>query len=471
MKSLTVGLGNRSYRIHIEQGLLDAIGTALQQNPFAKRYAVIADERVAALFGERVLNSLHNSGLQADILTFGAGENSKNLGTVAGLASSLARMGFDRKDGLIALGGGVTGDITGFLAACYMRSIPFAGVPTTLLAQVDSSVGGKTGVDIPEGKNLVGAFYQPRAVFIDSEVLKELPESELLNGLAEVIKYGVIYDRDFFRFLERSRREILALDLQVLDDVIVRCCRIKAAVVEADERESDFRRILNFGHTIGHAVEAVSGYELAHGSAVAIGMAVAAELAVLKGIMDTREKERLVGLIRDFGLPDVIPPEYDRTRIREYLQADKKTVGGRVFFVLPTSISRGHLRPDKPSRLRQPFGSPPPGEAPGQNRGKHHGRQYPAAGKPGNAFLRWSLLPKTVAGCYHPEWLNPGGGKKTVSARSHTGCFHGKRSCSLPAGKTEGQGQDHCSATGPPWSFPGGGSRFFQRRRGGVAAD
>jgi 3-dehydroquinate synthase len=340
MKSLTVGLGERSYPILIKQGLLDGIGTTLQQNPFAKRYAVIADDRVAALFGERILASLHKGGLQAEIITFEAGENSKNLKTVAALASSLARMGFDRKDGLIALGGGVTGDITGFLAACYMRSIPFAGVPTTLLAQVDSSVGGKTGVDIPEGKNLVGAFYQPRAVFIDSVVLKQLPQKELLNGLAEVIKYGVIYDRDFFRFLEMSRREILALDLRILDDVIARCCRIKAAVVEADEKEADLRRILNFGHTIGHAVEAVSEYEMAHGSAVAIGMAAAAELAVLKGLMETREKERLVGLIQDFGLPVSIPPEYDRTRIREFLQADKKTVGGRVFFVLPTSIGR-----------------------------------------------------------------------------------------------------------------------------------
>ncbi len=340
MKSLTVGLGERSYPILIKQGLLDGIGTTLQQNPFAKRYAVIADDRVAALFGERILASLHKGGLQAEIITFEAGENSKNLNTVAALASSLARMGFDRKDGLIALGGGVTGDITGFLAACYMRSIPFAGVPTTLLAQVDSSVGGKTGVDIPEGKNLVGAFYQPRVVFIDSVVLKQLPRKEMLNGLAEVIKYGVIYDRDFFRFLEMSRREILALDLRILDDVIARCCRIKAAVVEADEKEADLRRILNFGHTIGHAVEAVSEYEMAHGSAVAIGMAAAAELAVLKGLMDTREKERLVSLIQDFGLPVSIPPEYDRTRIREFLQADKKTVGGRVFFVLPTAIGR-----------------------------------------------------------------------------------------------------------------------------------
>ncbi len=340
MKELTVGLDERSYPIIIRQGLLDEVGSELQRNPIAKRYGIISDDHVAGLFGERLLASLNDKGIAAEIITFARGEESKNLATVADLCSRLARSGFDRKDGLLALGGGVTGDITGFVAASYMRSIPFAQVPTTLLAQVDSSVGGKTGVDIPEGKNLVGAFYQPKAVFIDSQVLRQLPENELLNGLAEVIKYGVIYDRDFFQFLETSRKDILDLDLLVLEDVIARCCRIKAAVVEADEKESDLRRILNFGHTIGHAVEAVSGYKLAHGSAVAMGMVAAAELAVLKGIFDEREKERLKTLIHKFGLPVTIPSEYDRARIQEYLLADKKTIGGKVFFVLPTTIGK-----------------------------------------------------------------------------------------------------------------------------------
>jgi 3-dehydroquinate synthase len=340
MKELTVGLDERSYPIIVKQGLLDEIGNELQRSPFAKRYAVIADDHVAALFGDRLLASLTNNSVDAEMITFARGEESKNLATVADLCSRLARSGFDRKDGLLALGGGVTGDITGFVAASYMRSIPFAQIPTTLLAQVDSSVGGKTGVDIPEGKNLVGAFYQPKAVFIDSKVLLELPQSEFLNGLAEVIKYGVIYDRDFFQFLETSRKDILDLDLLVLEDVIARCCKIKAAVVEADEKESDLRRILNFGHTIGHAVEAVSEYKLAHGSAVAMGMVAAAELAVLKGIFDESEKERLKTLIHKFGLPVTIPPEYDRVRIQEYLLADKKTIGGRVFFVLPTTIGK-----------------------------------------------------------------------------------------------------------------------------------
>ena len=340
MKELIVGLGERSYPILIQQGLLDKIGAELQKKPFAKRYGIVADDNVVGLFGERLLASMQKSNIQVEIITFPSGEESKNLATIAELSSTLARMGFDRKDGLIALGGGVTGDITGFLAACYMRGIPFAQVPTTLLAQVDSSVGGKTGVDIPEGKNLVGAFYQPHAVFIDNKVLQYLPQSELLNGLAEVIKYGVIYDRDFFRFLEMSHRNILTLDLQVLEDVIARCCKIKAAVVESDEKESDLRRILNFGHTIGHAVEAVSEYRLAHGSAVAMGMVAAAELAVLKGILDRKEKERIVNLLQEFGLPVAIPVEYDRDRIQKYLLSDKKTIGGKVFFVLPTTIGK-----------------------------------------------------------------------------------------------------------------------------------
>ena len=340
MKELQVGLAERSYPIIIREGLLAEIGTDLQNRSIAKRYGVIADEYVASLFGDTILDSLAAGGMSAELITFPRGEASKNLHTIARLASSLAQRGFDRQDALLAMGGGVTGDITGFLAATYMRGIPFVQVPTTLLAQVDSSVGGKTGVDIPEGKNLVGAFYQPRCVYIDSQVLSALPESELLNGLAEVIKYGVIYDRTFFEFLENRRQDILALELPVLEEVIATCCAIKADVVEKDERETDLRRILNYGHTIGHAIEAASGYSLAHGSAVAIGMVAAAEIAVLKGILPADEKLRIEKLISDFGLPVKIPGELDRQEITNYLKTDKKTVGGRVFFVLPTTIGK-----------------------------------------------------------------------------------------------------------------------------------
>lgn len=340
MKQIQVGLGERSYPILIAAGLLADIGRDLRERNIAKRYVVVADDRVADLFGGQLFDSLRKADIAADLVTFPHGEASKNLATIATLASRLAQLGVDRKDGLIALGGGVTGDITGFLASAYMRGIPFIQVPTTLLAQVDSSVGGKTGVDIPEGKNLVGAFYQPRCVYIDSRALVTLPEAELLNGLAEVIKYSIIYDKDFFDFLAKHRQAVLNLDLPVLEEVILTCCTIKARVVEADEKESDLRRILNFGHTIGHAVEAASDYKLAHGLAVAMGMVAAGELAARKSLFAADGLSRVRELIAAFGLPVTIPEAFDRGRIKAFLKTDKKAVAGRPFFVLPTQIGK-----------------------------------------------------------------------------------------------------------------------------------
>lgn len=340
MKEIQVGLGNRSYPILIKNGMLAEIARDLQERRLAKRYVLVADDRVGALYGRQLVDSLKEAGLAVEWLTFPHGEASKTLPTIATLASQLAKMGVERKDCLIALGGGVTGDLTGFLAASYMRGIPFIQIPTSLLAQVDSSVGGKTGVDLPEGKNLVGAFYQPRCVYIDSAVLTTLPASELLNGLAEVIKYGVIYDRDFFSFLSEQRRAILALDLPVVEEVIARCCAIKAEVVGKDEQEADLRRILNFGHTLGHAVEGASNYTLAHGAAVAIGMVAAARIAVEKSLLSLAESERLRALIADYGLPTEVPAELDRELIKSYLTTDKKSVAGKPFFILPTAIGR-----------------------------------------------------------------------------------------------------------------------------------
>ncbi|HIJ90233.1 MAG: 3-dehydroquinate synthase [Desulfobulbaceae bacterium] len=340
MRTVRVGLGDRGYDILIENGLLEAIGADLKQRAIAKRYVVVADSHVAELVSGRLMASLTAAGVSAELITFPQGEASKHLATVAELASRLAQMGLDRKDALIALGGGVTGDITGFLAAIYMRGIPFVQIPTTLLAQVDSSVGGKTGVDIPEGKNLIGAFYQPRCVYIDSNVLMSLPSAELLNGLAEVIKYGVIYDAEFFRYLVEQREAILARDITVLEEVIARCCEIKAAVVAADEREADLRRILNFGHTLGHAVEAASNYAMAHGLAVGLGMVAACGLAVGKGIFAQEQADAVCQLIADYGLSVKIPAEFSPQQIKSFLKTDKKTVGGRPFFVLPTEIGK-----------------------------------------------------------------------------------------------------------------------------------
>jgi len=351
MKTITVGLGERAYDIVIEKGLLADVGKDLKQRAFAKRYVVVADSHVAELLGRTLMAGLAASSVQAEIITFPRGEASKHLATVAELASQLARLGLDRKDGLIALGGGVTGDITGFLASIYMRGIPFVQIPTTLLAQVDSSVGGKTGVDIPEGKNLVGAFYQPRRVYIDSSVLLSLPDVELLNGLAEVIKYSVIRDADFFRFLAANREAILARDLALLEQVILRCCAIKAEVVAMDEREADLRRILNFGHTLGHAVEAASGYALPHGLAVGIGMAAACDLAAARGIFPQQTAEEVRRLIADYGLPVDIPGNFTADGIKSFLKTDKKTVAGRPFFVLPTAIGRVVITDDVDEEL------------------------------------------------------------------------------------------------------------------------
>ncbi|MCG2748504.1 MAG: 3-dehydroquinate synthase [Desulfobulbaceae bacterium] len=351
MKIIDVGLGKRSYPIMVAAGLLSEIGRDLRQRAVAKRYVVIADDRVAGLYGKTLIESLASQGISCELLVFPRGEASKNMTTIARLASSLAQLGVDRKDCLIALGGGVTGDITGFVAAIYMRGIAFVQVPTTLLAQVDSSVGGKTGVDIPEGKNLVGAFYQPRAVYIDSRVLSSLPSEELLNGLAEVIKYGVIYDRDFFDFLDANREQILQLQLPVIEEVIGRCCQIKAAVVAADEKEADLRRILNYGHTLGHAVEAASDFAIAHGMAVAMGMVAANSLAQGKALLSPPEAERISQVIAGFGLPVAIPRELDHNLMKSFLKTDKKAVSGKPFFVLPTRIGQVTITDDVAAEL------------------------------------------------------------------------------------------------------------------------
>ena len=340
VQTLMVGLGERSYPIRIGSGILASLGHHLRDALHARRYAVISDNHVAALYGGQVLQALQAAELEGELFTFSAGEASKNLANIEQLASSMAQQGFDRGDAILALGGGVSGDMAGFLAAIYMRGIPFAQVPTSLLAQVDSSVGGKTGVDIPEGKNLIGAFYQPRLVLIDTDVLQTLPRSEFLAGMGEVIKYGASLDADFFTYLDQHREQILALDPAVLSSVISHCCALKARVVEQDEREGGWRRVLNFGHTIGHAVEAASGYSLLHGFAVAIGMCAVADLAARCGYASAQVKEEIAALLRAYGLPTAVPQALDRERIATFMQADKKSIGRRLFFVLPTALGQ-----------------------------------------------------------------------------------------------------------------------------------
>jgi 3-dehydroquinate synthase len=273
------------------------------------------------------------------------GERTKTLRTIAKILDALVKHKFERQSLLLALGGGVIGDLTGFAAAIYQRGIPFVQVPTTLVAQVDSSVGGKTGVDHRLGKNLIGAFYQPRAVFIDPLTLRTLPRREWIAGLAEVIKYGIIADEEFFAFLEREIPSLLKLDQEPVIHAITRSCEIKAQVVATDERESDRRRILNYGHTIGHALESLAGYRgLIHGEAVGIGLVGEAELACDMGLCGPEVVERIRSLVQRAGLSDQIS-RVPVTSLWRAMQHDKKVVGGRVIGVWPVRIGEVIIRP------------------------------------------------------------------------------------------------------------------------------
>ena len=277
---VSVQLGNRSYAIKISGGLLNRLGAECAQLKLGPRCAIITDTNVGRHFARTAMKSLTISGFDPVLITVPAGEKSKRLGIVEECFNQLAAHRLERKSFIVALGGGVVGDLAGFVAATYLRGIPFVQVPTTLLAQVDSSVGGKTGVNLKSGKNLAGAFYQPQLVLCDLDALKALPEREYVSGLAEVIKYGIIYDAILFAQLERNLPKLLQRDTAVLADVVARCCEIKADVVGQDETEGGLRAILNFGHTIGHAIENSSGYgKYLHGEAIAIGQVAAAKLS------------------------------------------------------------------------------------------------------------------------------------------------------------------------------------------------
>ncbi len=333
-----VPLGERSYEILVGPGLLTELPARLRKTGIVNRLFLVTDSNVEDLLGQDLLGLLRAEGFQAEMIDFPAGEQAKNMDTVISLARRLVRLGADRASMLLALGGGVTGDICGFLASIYMRGITFIQLPTTLLAQVDSSVGGKTGVDLPEGKNLIGTFAQPAAVFADIGVLSTLPAGELRNGLAEVVKYGMIIDGDFFRFLEENWWDVVNLEPETTSFIVRRSCEIKADVVSRDEREGGLRRILNFGHTIGHAVEAVSGYNIPHGEAVAMGMVAVSRISVGRGLMTGEELDRLRSLLEQFRLPVEIPQDMDRRAIAEHMKRDKKVVEGQVHFVLARGI-------------------------------------------------------------------------------------------------------------------------------------
>ncbi len=336
MEKIRVELGERSYNIIIGNGMLKDIGKTLERFEFSKKAALISNPTVYNLYGKTVSESLKDSGYDLTEALIPDGEEYKSLAFTEKIYEALLKAKIDRKSALIALGGGVIGDITGFAASTYMRGIDFIQAPTTLLAQVDSSVGGKTGVNHPLGKNMIGAFWQPRLVWIDTATLETLPRREFLSGLGEVIKYGVIWDNDFFSYLETNRDKLLRLDIAALTYIIRRSCEIKAEVVSKDERESGLRAILNYGHTIGHAIETVTGYrKYLHGEAVAIGMYMEAKLSQQIGLIDNKEVLRIKALIASYGLPSEMPGEIKANDLIEVMRIDKKTIGGKMHFVLP----------------------------------------------------------------------------------------------------------------------------------------
>ncbi len=354
MKTLRVDLGSRSYPIHVGPGLL-ARPELVEPHLAGRQVAIVTNATVGALYLERVRSGLAR--YEPLTITLPDGEQYKTLEVLTRIFDALLEARCDRHTTILALGGGVVGDMAGFAAAVYQRGVPFIQMPTTLLAMVDSSVGGKTGVNHPLGKNMIGAFHQPRAVIIDTDTLSTLPERELSAGLAEVIKYGLIRDVDFFNWLEAHLDALLARAPDVLTEAILRSCRNKAEVVAADERESGLRAILNFGHTFGHAIEAGVGYgQWLHGEAVAAGMVAAAELSRRLGWLSSEDVTRITALIARARLPVRPPAGLSAQRMRELMSVDKKVRAGKLRLVLLKRLGEAVVTDDfSPEALDETF--------------------------------------------------------------------------------------------------------------------
>jgi 3-dehydroquinate synthase len=340
VRIVKVPLGSRSYDIKIGTGLLARVGRDCARLALSRRCVIISDRNVAPRYGQAAQEALTKAGFAAALVTIPAGETAKSLRTLKACYDQLAAQRLERKSFIVALGGGVVGDLAGFVAATYLRGLPFVQVPTTLLAQVDSSVGGKVGLNLKAGKNLVGAFHQPRLVLCDLATLASLPMREYRSGLAEVIKYGIIYDAGLFRRLERDLPRLLRRDERTLAAVIARCCEIKADVVRQDETESGLRAILNFGHTVGHALEAISHYgKYLHGEAIAIGQVAAAKLSAQVLGLPAEEVERIERIFQRAGLPTQMKLNApQRQKILTATSLDKKVSGGEIKFVLARRI-------------------------------------------------------------------------------------------------------------------------------------
>jgi len=345
MTTQEVALGERSYPIHIGGALLDRAGELLA-NVLGRRTVIITNATVAVYHLAPLRAGLEKRGAASDVVMVPDGETHKSWSTLEDIITRLLELRVDRATTVIALGGGVIGDLAGFAAAIALRGLPFVQIPTTLLAQVDSSVGGKTGINHPLGKNMIGAFWQPRAVLIDVDCLRTLPVRELKAGLAEVIKYGAIRDAAFFQWLEENAARLVAGDPVALEHAISRSCAIKAEIVSADEREAGERALLNFGHTFGHAIEAAQGYGAwLHGEAVAVGMVLASRLSEKACGLPPREVERVIALVAACGLPTA-PPKITHERWLDLMGHDKKVAGGTMRFVLLEEFGRAAIRSD-----------------------------------------------------------------------------------------------------------------------------
>lgn len=338
---IRVNLPQNTYEIAIASDSLDRLGRWMKSLSLGKKVVLVSNPKVFGYYGARVMASLKDAGFQVTHHLFEDGEAYKTLDSVRRLYDTALDFGLERSSTLVALGGGVVGDMTGFAAATWLRGIHFVQVPTTLLAAIDASIGGKTGVNHPQGKNLIGAFYQPRLVLIDPRALATLPEREFRAGLAEAIKYGAIWDRELFEQLEAA--ETLAssttVSTKLLHEILVRSCQAKADVVSKDEKEAGLRAILNYGHTIGHAVESLTEYsQLLHGEAVGIGMVAASRLAVAMGLWDCENDDRQLALIQKAELPTQVPKGVEIEAVVAKLKTDKKVKDGQVRFVLPTAL-------------------------------------------------------------------------------------------------------------------------------------
>ena len=344
METVHVGLGANSYDILIREGGLTGAGEWLKSFSLPQALLLIADETTQGLFGKTVADSLDAAGFSPVWTIVPPGESSKSLAMAEQAYDAAIRGGLDRGSAIVALGGGVVGDLAGFVAATYLRGVPFFQIPTTLLAQVDSSVGGKVAVNHPLGKNLIGAFHQPRGVLIDPRTLVSLPEREFISGMAEVIKYGLILDREFVGVLKEDALAVISRTPQYLERIVARCCRLKAAVVERDERDTGERMLLNFGHTVGHAIEAAGNFCLfTHGEAVALGMLPAVRLSEMEGLLPQGTVDEIRLLLGTYGLP-LKAAGCRASELLGRMDTDKKRESGRLRWVLLEDIGRACLR-------------------------------------------------------------------------------------------------------------------------------